>query len=88
MLVVRKNKYEELENLRRKTNALRLLEGILIGLAIGALLALFLTPWDGQENRRYFKGQMADLKDRCRGMWGKCCGGDEEDFEDEDVLED
>lgn len=93
MLVVRKNKYEELEKLRRKTNTIRLFEGILIGLAIGAVIAFLFTPWDGKHNRSYVKGQFGGLREKCRNLMSRCsCCGDEscyeeDDLEDEDALE-
>ena len=91
MLVVRRNKYEELEKLRRKTNAIRLVEGLLIGLAIGAVIAFLLTPWDGKHSRSYVKGQFDGLREKCRSLWSSCsgcgCGSCEEDAENEDPLE-
>lgn len=92
MLVVRKNKYEELEKLRRKTNTIRLFEGILIGLAIGAVIAFLFTPWDGKHNRSYVKGQFGGLREKCRNLMNRCscsCCEDESCFEeDEDEVED
>jgi len=91
MLVVRKNKYEELEKLRRKTNAIRLVEGLLLGLAIGALIAFLLTPWDGKRSRSYVKGQFGGLREKCRSLWSGCswcgCGACDEVEENEDPLE-
>lgn len=85
MLVIRKNKYEELEKLRRKTNAIRLVEGIVIGLAIGAVIALLLTPWDGKHSRWYAMEKFDRLRSRCRSLWGSCCGCCSAEDEEEDL---
>lgn len=87
MLVIRKNKYEELEKLRRKTNAIRLVEGIVIGLAIGAVIALLLTPWDGKQSRGYAAEKFEGLRARCKRLWGSCCGCCSAEVEEEEVVD-
>ena len=84
MLVVRKNKYEELEKLRKKTNAIRLVEGLLIGLAIGALIVFLVTPWDGRHNRGFLADQFGALRERCQNLKRRCwsCCGEKEESED------
>ncbi len=44
-----RNRYEEMESYRRKTNFIRFLEGLLIGNLIGIIVGLLLAPKSGKE---------------------------------------
>ncbi len=51
MLHIR-NKYEEMEAHRRRSNLLRFLEGLVIGHLVGILIGLFIAPKSGKETAK------------------------------------
>lgn len=74
MLVIRKNKYEELEKLRRKSNVVRLVEGMLIGATIGLLVGLLFAPKEGEETRGMITSKANGWKEKCKCMlWKPYC---------------
>lgn len=81
MIVVRKSKLQELERQRKRTNINMLLSGVLIGAAIGAIVALLLAPKEGAETRNQIVSTAKDLSGKCKSIFGNCCCC--EDFEDD-----
>jgi hypothetical protein len=86
MLVVRKNKYAELEKLRKKSNLVRLVEGMLLGAAIGLLLGFLFAPKEGDETRGLLTTKAKGWCSKCMGLFkgGCCCCAEEES---DDLLE-
>lgn len=84
MIVVRKNQLRELEKQRKRSNLNMLAAGILIGAAIGAIVALLMAPQGGDETRGQIKSGALSLGDKCKAWFGNgcCCCGDE-DCDDE-----
>ncbi len=81
MIVVRKSKLQELERQRKRTNINMLLSGVLIGAAIGSIVALLFAPKDGAETRDLISSSAKDFSGKCKSMFGSCCCC--EDFEDD-----
>lgn len=87
MIVVRKSQLQELEKKRKRTNCNMFLSGILIGAAIGAIVALLLAPSEGVQTRNKIVGGANSLRGKCKSIFkhGCCCGSDD-DYCDEDAY--
>ena len=83
MIVVRKSQIRELEKKRKRTNINMLVSGMLIGAAIGAIVALLLAPNEGAETRTKITSGAKSLTGRCKSLFGGCCCGDDCDICDE-----
>lgn len=82
MIVVRKSQIQALEKKRKRTNMNMLMSGILMGAAIGGLIALLFAPKSGSDTRAGIYGKATSLGDKCKSMFGGCCCcGDEYDEE-------
>lgn len=88
MIVVRKSQLKELEKKRKRTNAHMLLSGVLIGAAIGAIVALLLAPTEGVETRSRIASGAKSVKGKCTSLFGHgccCCHDDDECCEVEEA---
>lgn len=73
MIVIRKSQIKELEKKRRISNLKMLLSGILLGAAIGSIIAILLTPYEGKEVRGKIGSKAGSLTDKCKSLFGGCC---------------
>lgn len=76
MIVVRKSQIQELEKKRKKSNLQMLFMGLMIGAAIGSIIAILLTPYEGQTVRSRIGSTCGSLMDKCNSMFG-CCSDEE-----------
>lgn len=83
MIVVRKSQLQALEKKRKRTNVNMLLSGILLGAAIGGLIALLFAPKSGTDTRAGIYGKANSLGDKCKSLFGNCCCCCTDDCEDD-----
>lgn len=86
MLKIHKSKLEELERLRRASNAKRFGEGLLIGAAVGIIAGVLLAPDKGEDSRNRILAEVKKIGDKTKGLIPSfdCCCGD--DYYDEDCC--
>lgn len=84
MLSMHRKKYEELERLRKRTNSLKFVEGLLVGTAMGLLAGLVLAPKPGRDTLDDIKDETMRLVEKGKGMMHGCC--EEDEMEDDDML--
>lgn len=87
MIVVRKSQLQELEKKRKRSNLNMLLSGVLIGAAVGAIIALLLAPYEGTETRTKITSGAKSLSGKCKSLLGRCCCGDDCEICDENCCE-
>jgi len=73
---------EELEQYRRKTNALSFIEGVLIGGLVGFSVGLLLAPQSGKETMFLMEEKTKDALDKGKGKlsFKGCCKKSTDEF--------
>ncbi len=75
--MITKEKFFQLEQKRKSAAREAMLTGLLLGILVGLVVGLLFAPKPGAE-------LFAELKDKCKGMFGGCCEDvDELDFDEE-----
>jgi len=82
MLSMHRRKFEEMDRIRKRTNGLKFMEGLLIGTAMGLLAGIVLAPKPGRDTIEDIKDETMRFVEMGKDMVGGCCKEAEEDSDD------
>ena len=82
MLSMHRKKYEEMERLRKRTNGLKFVEGLLLGTAMGLIAGIVLAPKPGRDTLDDIKDETLRLVEKGKDMVQGCCTEVDEESDD------